>query len=284
MPFPLRTLVPDLHLRLRDLSSPTEAYQLQIAAGNVPLALGKTQMCEQYDKLRLKRSINVDDLRVFKHDGELKQIEVSKNHVYEVTNTLWLDSFHDGDENDWFFDHLVINADDLRIVQSQVSGDFLKNIVSRFTKPIKWFSQSMTPVQQSLSYGAIFRALPDAEVVSCDFVYPGWLQDITSTNKTGLKFLRVEGLIRDFLTFTVEELTDFFIKQDTSFVLEWESTDTLKRARNIPVRIKNYLEETFFVKGKPITGSRFLRVQIPQRKYEDCPPRGPTCYQLTVGL
>uniref|UniRef100_A0A7E4UUU7 F-box domain-containing protein n=1 Tax=Panagrellus redivivus TaxID=6233 RepID=A0A7E4UUU7_PANRE len=234
MPFPLLSLPYGLQTRLRELSTPVEAYHLQIATAGVKNYILPLQVVRRYDSVALRPNAE-GETQYYRSLAPLVKTVHLPSDVLEISTWLVLSQAHNltfPDSN-----NSIINAHALLFDSTSIYLQLFQQVVVLFEKPITEFIVTGDGSFFFPTFIHLFQILPDVERISflrCS-VNSDWENEmleaapaklkrctITINSAVGLNTLKIDVIrkIFDKLNFTLiihidypvvseEKLTEF---------------------------------------------------------------------------
>uniref|UniRef100_A0A7E4V3E6 F-box domain-containing protein n=1 Tax=Panagrellus redivivus TaxID=6233 RepID=A0A7E4V3E6_PANRE len=253
MPYPIATLPYPFRRRLRQLLSPNELVQLQIATGS---------MEDNKDLLPLKTYYSISSVRMQRVSDSYFRFrwstsnQVIKDGLHLLSpKYLYLDNFTESDTSSRFFHHLwPSNVIELIINGSTITKDFLTKLSQKQLNPkilnINTCSDLLFTANDT-KFSHFFKTFPLLETAVFQyFLTSGWVRHMLGYGKTHLKDLYIADKNFDRLfSFKSAELDEFVKAQHAGFKLhilyEGSAFNGDKNVASIESRVLPMFEQCF---------------------------------------
>uniref|UniRef100_A0A7E4ZW92 FBA_2 domain-containing protein n=1 Tax=Panagrellus redivivus TaxID=6233 RepID=A0A7E4ZW92_PANRE len=217
MPYPIATLPYPFRRRLRQLLSPAELYQLQIATGSLD---------DNKDLLPLQTCNFIENLVFEKDDTKIaliwaksfaEKIKLSGNNLYNVKN-VHLGNLNESTLSDLEFHNVVTtNIANLHIVGCEVTIHFLASLSRRKVKPTFLKIHSWSSLcTGTAKFSQLFEVFPTLEECSFkNFLMSGWVESMVDYGRTNLEVMSIwNSNFRIMVDFKPVKLYQFVKCQD----------------------------------------------------------------------
>uniref|UniRef100_A0A7E4V5A9 F-box/LRR-repeat protein n=1 Tax=Panagrellus redivivus TaxID=6233 RepID=A0A7E4V5A9_PANRE len=222
MPFPLSSLPYGLRQRLRELVTPAEAYDLQIAAPNFvgfqPLQklqkIGNCTMGLKIQSVRLCFPFYFDDA---------PPIDIAENSLYGIDQLLWIAQVKPPDVPDIktlaIFDHFKLTPDYISFHTCCIDANLL-SVATLMQRPVNklWFTNCTYNLKEPLK--TICNAFKHLTFVGFENYSPfgnEWLDVFTAANYINMTNCCFRDASLDTLNVNIDALIKFFEAQDKDF-------------------------------------------------------------------
>uniref|UniRef100_A0A7E4UMC8 F-box domain-containing protein n=2 Tax=Panagrellus redivivus TaxID=6233 RepID=A0A7E4UMC8_PANRE len=256
MPFPLNSLPYGFRSRLRELSSPSERYSLQIAAPNYN-GLHPFQKFQQLGTIVLSFNKTVECKRTSMLQG-VSPIDLTKDVVYGVDTDLCIENVKLWDDSLSVFERFILAPKSIHFFKCHISTAFITYLTKHLEKPIVdlHFGQCTFEAKHVTQYiCSVFQSLRSLALLLCPF-QNDWFEPLHSLN---LNRLRLCSVSTDHIDVNRDAFVKYFKAQNERFVL----MITLHARRNV-CETKTKLDALFecdftFTKKTPI-GVKYVAI------------------------
>uniref|UniRef100_A0A7E5A1Z7 NPL domain-containing protein n=1 Tax=Panagrellus redivivus TaxID=6233 RepID=A0A7E5A1Z7_PANRE len=206
MPFPVTKLPYDLRARLSELSFPAERYNLQIAAGNIPICPPKFQKAENSDSTTFLGDFETGEITAMvdsDYEGGIYWLDLDNDIVTVCTDSVSFEHFALAALESDALKTMVLSAHVVYLHDCYISLEFLAKQFSMFHLQPKeiYIDQSVEHQRHTQTVQTSSR---DNIIQYC---YP-----------VAVKLL-LEGPFKAIVTFTVDDLIEYFQTLDGDFMV-----------------------------------------------------------------
>uniref|UniRef100_A0A7E4VWF9 F-box domain-containing protein n=1 Tax=Panagrellus redivivus TaxID=6233 RepID=A0A7E4VWF9_PANRE len=229
MPFPLSSLPIDCRYRLRDLATPGEAYDLQIAAPHFH-GINPIQKIK-YVPLIVRVFIN-DDTQFCAEPSRL--VNLDSNELYSVYANLHIQNLTTSHSAQLILDRFIINPGDLHFENSVVTLKFLQHLAARRNLDTTFLTFEKCKLHTDFTLEVIctmFQKLIILELCNSNPLSQYWINTLIAMNYGNMFRLTINDASIDVLNVDKNQLIKFVKAQRNGFKLSIslkESSDDLE--------------------------------------------------------
>uniref|UniRef100_A0A7E4ZS51 F-box domain-containing protein n=1 Tax=Panagrellus redivivus TaxID=6233 RepID=A0A7E4ZS51_PANRE len=214
MPFPLHALDYGSRCRLRELVTPREAYDLQIAAPHFDGLKPIQTILRRYSGFT---SVRINDDNEFYADFMTK--DMNNDKLYLVKNHLRIAHFTSNHSAQLITDRFVLAPSQLMFIECDITAKFLQDLCSKTTTNISKLDFMSGSFHDDVTLELVctlFKELRDLNVFD-NFFTRTWIDTFISHKFTNMTNISVYEASIDLLKVEEKQLIEFMQAQDSNF-------------------------------------------------------------------
>uniref|UniRef100_A0A7E4VIJ0 FTH domain-containing protein n=1 Tax=Panagrellus redivivus TaxID=6233 RepID=A0A7E4VIJ0_PANRE len=222
MPYPISKLAYGLRCRLSELATPSERYQLQLAAGNPSICPLHLQLLQGQSPTWRVKSEN-GSLLVHNINWRLFR-DFADNQLVHCSYALFLTEMRLPDIFSSIFDHMLLRPVKVCIENCQISKGFIQKLAkltAGFVNNIE--NVSKKTLVDNVNFADVFSAFPRLQHLDTEFgIVPRstWMSDIMKNQTCKLSYLSIKDTSEHIGTFTPTEVVTFLEAQEKNCKLK----------------------------------------------------------------
>uniref|UniRef100_A0A7E4W285 BACK domain-containing protein n=1 Tax=Panagrellus redivivus TaxID=6233 RepID=A0A7E4W285_PANRE len=222
MPYPLLKLSYGLQRRLRSLSTPKEAYCLQVAAGFEQNYIQPLQPCTVRPDTYISNKDGNIILTPLSPWVNPSVLDFDNDGLILSTRNLQMHYLKPSDYDTAVFNHVLLNGGSYAFFKSVLNPAIFDKIIQQCEPTQVTLFSAVYYISRDLTIPIIctkLNNLRELHLESSDYASENWMKEILSFRKLNLSALKIGGEFEELFSFEPDELSQLFMKENPDFGL-----------------------------------------------------------------
>uniref|UniRef100_A0A7E4ZSC5 F-box domain-containing protein n=1 Tax=Panagrellus redivivus TaxID=6233 RepID=A0A7E4ZSC5_PANRE len=227
MPFPLKSLHYDLCRRLRELASPAEAYDLQIAAphfyGLKPLQQTTHPSPVIIVSFNDNHQLCAESVSMSKMNDK-RTLELNNSVLHIVEQSLILSKFTTLCDAKIIFDHFILAPREIRFYDCDLTPKLLYNVSEKIKKNFSSLNITFCRFHDGATFELVCKLFKKPTflcvcVLDTSFVNHTWIDALTANEYSNMHSIDIHHVGIDILNIDESQLIEFMKAQQNFFMV-----------------------------------------------------------------
>uniref|UniRef100_A0A7E4V2G8 FTH domain-containing protein n=1 Tax=Panagrellus redivivus TaxID=6233 RepID=A0A7E4V2G8_PANRE len=244
MSFSLESLPYGLRQRLRELVTPSEAYEFQIAA---PKLVGLQPIQKIQDIYSVSLSISNETVLCATDLERYQSLKVSENTLYNANYSLDIRNFKPQSSYQLIFDHFRVAPTNVYFNNCSIDASLIQNFANHMKRPVTHLFFNKCTFQSDSMAQVISSAFKSLTTLSFNEICPfqrEWLDVFVAAKYSNMRHLFLYGSSVDVLNINSDTFMQFYKVQSDSFSLRIRLHDDVDTSK-VEQRLNALFGENF---------------------------------------